>query len=219
MIIASSSEGTVRNGVGDTIKMELMSILRGDYLAPHVSIWWYKLDDINEVGNASMWIKANPNLGITVSYETYQSEVERAENVPSARNDILAKRFGIPMEGYTYFFTYYETLPPAKYGCGCNCNRNANYLAEFGANIAIPDGETVGPISLAFALDGGTIEASSMSATPTVTQAFFNVSRTKNIPVLNGCCQTLTVRNTSSIPILVSDPSIVISRPDLAITR
>lgn len=108
---------------------------------------------------------------------------------------------------------------PAKYGCGCNCNRNANYLAEFGANIAIPDEETVGPISLAFALDGGTIEASSMSATPTVTQAFFNVSRTKNIPVLNGCCQTLTVRNTSSIPILVSDPSIVISRPDLAITR
>lgn len=111
LIVASSSEGTVRNGVGDTIKMELMSILRGDYLAPHVSIWWYKLDDISEVGNANMWIKANPNLGITVSYETYQSEVERAENVPSARNDILAKRFGIPMEGYTYFFTYYETLP------------------------------------------------------------------------------------------------------------
>lgn len=108
---------------------------------------------------------------------------------------------------------------PAKYGCGCNCNRNAIYLAEFGANIAIPDGETVGPISLAFALDGGTIEASSMIATPTAVQSFYNVSRTKNISVLNGCCQTLTVRNTSSIPILVSDPSIVISRPDLAITR
>lgn len=108
---------------------------------------------------------------------------------------------------------------PTNYGCGCNCNRNANYLVVFGANIAIPDGETIGPISLAFALDGGTIEASSMSATPTVTEAFSNVSRTKNIPVLNGCCQTLTVRNTSSIPILVSDPSIVISRPDLAITR
>ena len=111
LIIASSSEGTVRNGIGDTIKMELMSILRGDYVAPHVSIWWYKLDDISEVSDARMWVKANPNLGITVSYETYQSDVERAENVPSARNDILAKRFGIPMEGYTYFFTYYETLP------------------------------------------------------------------------------------------------------------
>lgn len=108
---------------------------------------------------------------------------------------------------------------PSNYGCSCIRNRNAIYLAEFGANIAIPDGETVGPISLAFALDGGTIEASSMIATPTAVQSFYNVSRTKNISVLNGCCQTLTVRNTSSIPILVSDPSIVISRPDLAITR
>lgn len=108
---------------------------------------------------------------------------------------------------------------PSNYSCSCIRNRNAIYLAEFGANIAIPDGETVGPISLAFALDGGTIEASSMIATPTAVQSFYNVSRTKNISVLNGCCQTLTVRNTSSIPILVSDPSIVISRPDLAITR
>lgn len=114
LIVASSSEGTIRNGVGDTIKMELMSILKGEYSAPHVSIWWYRLDDISEINNVNMWIKANPNLGITVSYDTYQSEVERAENVPSARNDILAKRFGIPMEGYTFFFTYYETLPHSQ---------------------------------------------------------------------------------------------------------
>lgn len=111
LIIASSSEGTVRNGAGDSIKMELMDILKGDYQAPNVSIWWYKLDDIGEVGDPAMWVKANPNIGETVSYETYQRDVERAENVPSARNDILAKRFGIPMEGYTYFFTYEETLP------------------------------------------------------------------------------------------------------------
>lgn len=114
LIIASSSEGTVRNGPGDSIKMELMDILKGDYVAPNVSIWWYKLDDISEVGNPEMWEKANPNIGKTVSYETYQRDVERAENVPSARNDILAKRFGIPMEGYTYFFTYEETLPHKK---------------------------------------------------------------------------------------------------------
>lgn len=111
IIIAVSSEGTVRNGSGDTIKMELMDILRGDYLNPHVSIWYYKLDSVDEVSNPEMWLKANPNLGKTVSYETYHLEVERAEKVPAARNDILAKRFGIPMEGYTYFFTYEETLP------------------------------------------------------------------------------------------------------------
>ena len=110
LIIASSSEGTVRNGIGDTIKMELMSILRGEYFNPHVSIWWYKLDDVNEVKNPNMWIKANPNIGKTVKYEAYQLDVERAEKAPAARNDILAKRFGIPMEGYTYFFTYDETL-------------------------------------------------------------------------------------------------------------
>ena len=109
LIIATSSEGTVRNGVGDTIKMELMKMLKGEYYNPHVSIWWYKLDDIDEVGNPEMWIKANPNIGKTVTYETYQLAVERAENNPSQRNDILAKRFGIPMEGYTYFFTYEET--------------------------------------------------------------------------------------------------------------
>lgn len=109
LIIASSSEGTVRNGVGDTIKMQLMDILKGDYIAPQISIWWYKLDDIKEVSNPSLWIKANPNLGLTVKYEAYQEDVEKAEKVPSARNDILAKRFGIPMEGYTYFFTYEET--------------------------------------------------------------------------------------------------------------
>ena len=110
LIIASSSEGTVRNGVGDTIKMELMDILKGEYINPHVSIWWYKLDDISEVANPEMWVKANPNIGKTVTYEAYQLDVERAEKAPAARNDILAKRFGIPMEGYTYFFTYDETL-------------------------------------------------------------------------------------------------------------
>ena len=111
LIVAISSEGTVRNGSGDTIKMELMDILKGEYINPHVSIWYYKLDDVKEVGDPSKWIKANPNLGKTVTYETYQLEVERAEKAPAARNDILAKRFGIPMEGYTYFFTYEETLP------------------------------------------------------------------------------------------------------------
>lgn len=109
LIVATSSEGTVRNGSGDTIKMELMSILKGEYQNPHVSIWWYKLDSIEEVGNPDMWPKANPNIGITVKYETYQLDVERAEKAPAARNDILAKRFGLPMEGYTYFFSYAET--------------------------------------------------------------------------------------------------------------
>lgn len=111
LIVATSSEGTVRNNVGDTIKMELMSILRGEYNNPHVSIWYYRLDDIKEVANPAMWLKANPNLGHIVTYETYQLEVERAEKSPSNRNDILAKRFGIPLEGHTYFFTYEETQP------------------------------------------------------------------------------------------------------------
>lgn len=114
LIVAISSEGTVRNGVGDTIKMELMSILKGDYQAPHTSIWYYKLDDVKEVADPSMWVKANPNLGKTVSYETYHNDVERAEKAPATRNDILAKRFGLPMEGYTYFFTYEETIPHRK---------------------------------------------------------------------------------------------------------
>lgn len=114
LIIAISSEGTVRNGVGDSIKLELLSILKGEYVNPHVSIWYYKLDDVKEVANPEMWIKANPNLGKTVTYDTYQLEKERAEKVPSARNDILAKRFGLPMEGYTYFFRYEETLPHNK---------------------------------------------------------------------------------------------------------
>ena len=111
LILAVSSEGTVRNSVGDTIKMELMDILKGEYINPHVSIWYYKLDSIEEVNNPEMWIKAQPNIGKTVSYEVYQLDVERAEKAPATRNDILAKRFGIPMEGYTYFFTYEETLP------------------------------------------------------------------------------------------------------------
>lgn len=117
IIIASSSEGTVRNGCGDTIKMELLDILKGEYLNPHVSIWYYKLDDLKEVADPSMWLKANPNLGKTVSYETYQLEVEKAEKAPASRNEILAKRFGIPLEGYTYFFTYEETL----------CHRHQDY--------------------------------------------------------------------------------------------
>ena len=111
LIIAMSSEGTVRNGSGDTIKMELMEILKGDYVNPHVSIWYYRLDEVEEVGDPRTWLKANPNIGKTVTYETYQLDVERAEKAPAVRNDILAKRFGIPMEGYTYFFTYDETLP------------------------------------------------------------------------------------------------------------
>ena len=114
LIIAISSEGTVRNGPGDTIKMELADILKGDYVNRHVSIWWYKLDSIDEVADPEMWMKAQPNIGKTVSYETYQLDVERAEKNPSVRNDILAKRFGIPMEGYTYYFTYEETLPHRK---------------------------------------------------------------------------------------------------------
>ena len=114
LIVAISSEGTVRNGSGDTIKMELMNILKGEYNDIHTSIWWYKLDSVDEVGNPDMWLKANPNLGKTVSYETYQLEVDRAENAPATRNDTLAKRFGIPCEGYTYYFTYEETLPHRK---------------------------------------------------------------------------------------------------------
>lgn len=114
LIVATSSEGTIRNGSGDTIKMELMDILKGEYINPHVSIWWYKLDSVDEVAEPDKWLKANPNLGKTVSYETYQLDVERAEKAPAARNDILAKRFGIPMEGYTYYFTYEETIPHRK---------------------------------------------------------------------------------------------------------
>lgn len=113
-MLLTSSEGTVRNGIGDSIKMELMSILKGDYDAKHISIWWYKLDDIKEVGDPEKWIKANPNIGKTVEYEVYQEDVLRAEKVPSARNDILAKRFGLPLEGYTYFFTYEETIPSKR---------------------------------------------------------------------------------------------------------
>lgn len=114
LIVASSSEGTVRNGAGDTIKMELMSILKGDYINDHVSIWYYRLDNIEEVGHPELWIKANPNLGKTVEYETYQLDVERAEKNPAARNDILAKRFGLPLEGFTYFFPYEETIPKTR---------------------------------------------------------------------------------------------------------
>lgn len=127
LIVATSSEGTVRHGAGDTIKMELMKILKGEYIQPHVSIFWYRLDDVSEVEDPAMWIKANPNLGKTVSYETYQLDKERAEKAPAVRNDILAKRFGIPMEGYTYFFTYEETLPHHRqYFRGMPCSLGAD---------------------------------------------------------------------------------------------
>ena len=134
MIIATSSEGTVRNGPGDTIKMELMDILKGDYVNPHVSIWWYKLDSVDEVANPNMWVKANPNIGMTVSYETYQNDVERAEKAPAARNDILAKRFGIPTEGYTYYFTYEETIPHRKrdfWGMPCSMGADLSQGDDF----------------------------------------------------------------------------------------
>lgn len=134
LIIATSSEGTVRNAAGDSIKMELMNILKGDYINPHVSIWYYRLDDINEVGDPSTWLKANPNLGKTVTYETYQLDVERAEKAPATRNDILAKRFGIPLEGYTYFFSYEETLPHKKrtyWGMPCSMGADLSKGDDF----------------------------------------------------------------------------------------
>lgn len=132
LIVAISSEGTVRNGPGDTIKMELMQILKGEYYNPHTSIWWYKLDDIKEVSNPEMWVKANPNIGKTVSYETYQLDVERAEKAPATRNDILAKRFGIPMEGYTYFFSYQDTE--------CHRHRSFNGMScSMGADLSQGD--------------------------------------------------------------------------------
>lgn len=134
LIVATSSEGTVRNGSGDTIKMELMDILKGDYINPHVSIWYYKLDSVDEVSNPEMWLKANPNLGKTVTYETYQLDVERAEKAPATRNDILAKRFGIPMEGYTYYFTYEETLPHRKrdyWGMTCSLGADLSQGDDF----------------------------------------------------------------------------------------
>ena len=146
LIVAVSSEGTVRNGPGDTIKMELMDILKGEYTNPHVSIWWYKLDSVDEVRRPEMWAKAQPNLGKTVSYETYQLDVERAEKAPSSRNDILAKRFGLPMEGYTYFFTYEETLPHKrrdfwKMGCamGVDLSRGDDFCA-FTFLFPLPNG-------------------------------------------------------------------------------
>ena len=134
LIVAISSEGTVRNGSGDTIKMELMEMLKGEYINPHTSIWWYKLDSLDEVARPEMWRKANPNLGITVSYETYQLDVERAEKAPATRNDILAKRFGIPMEGYTYYFTYDETLTHRKrdfWGMPCSLGADLSQGNDF----------------------------------------------------------------------------------------
>ena len=147
LIVATSSEGTVRNGAGDTIKMELMSILRGEYQAPHTSIWYYKLDSVDEVAEPDKWLKANPNLGKTVSYEAYQLDVERAEKAPAARNDILAKRFGIPMEGYTYYFTYEETIPHKQRSfwqmpcsLGCDLSRGDDFCS-FTFLFPLPHGE------------------------------------------------------------------------------
>ena len=147
LIVAISSEGTVRNGSGDTIKMELMEILKGEYSAPHTSIWWYKLDSIDEVNDPEMWLKANPNLGKTVTYDTYQLDVERAEKAPATRNDILAKRFGIPMEGHTYFFTYEETLPQKRkrdyWGMPCALGADLSQGDDFCAftfMFPLPDG-------------------------------------------------------------------------------
>lgn len=146
LIIATSSEGTVRNGSGDTIKMELMKILKGEYFNPHVSIWWYKLDSIDEIAQPDKWLKANPNIGKTVSYETYQLDVERAENAPATRNDILAKRFGIPMEGYTYYFSYEETLPHKKrdfWGLSCALGADLSQgddFCSFAFLFPLPDG-------------------------------------------------------------------------------
>lgn len=134
LILAVSSEGTVRNSTGDSMKLELLKILKGEFYDPHTSIWYYRLDDIKEVANPEMWVKAQPNIGITVSYETYQRDVERAEHVPSARNDILAKRFGIPMEGYTYFFTYEETLPHRRrdfWGLPCSMGADLSQGDDF----------------------------------------------------------------------------------------
>nr|DAQ79236.1 MAG TPA: Large Terminase [Caudoviricetes sp.] len=134
LILAVSSEGTVRNSAGDSMKLELLKILKGEFYEPHTSIWYYRLDDIKEVANPEMWVKAQPNIGITVSYETYQRDVERAEHVPSARNDILAKRFGIPMEGYTYFFTYEETLPHRRrdfWGLPCSMGADLSQGDDF----------------------------------------------------------------------------------------
>ena len=147
LIIAISSEGTVRNGCGDTIKMELMDILKGKYVNPHVSIWYYKLDSIDELNDPAMWVKANPNLGQTVSYETYQIEMERAENAPAARNDILAKRFGLPMEGYTYYFTYEETIPHRHrdyWGMECSMGMDLSQgddFCSFTFLFPLPDGK------------------------------------------------------------------------------
>lgn len=158
LIIASSSEGTVRNGVGDSIKMELMSILKGDYVDPHTSIWYYKLDSIDEVNNPDMWEKACPNIGKTVTYETYQRDVERAEKNPTARNDILAKRFDIPLEGYTYFFTYEETLPHRKRdfwsmpcAMGCDLSQGDDFCS-FTFLFPLP-GETFGIKTLNYISD------------------------------------------------------------------
>lgn len=193
IIVAMSSEGTVRNGSGDTIKMELMDILKGEIYAPWVSIWYYKLDSVDEVGDPAMWLKANPNLGKTVSYETYQRDVERAEKVPAARNDILAKRFGIPMEGYTYFFTYEETEPHRRadyYGMPC----------AMGADLS--QGDDFCAFTFLFPLSGGRFGVKTRSYISSYTlqklplamrQKYEEFMREGSLVVLEGSLLDLTI--------------------------
>ena len=193
MIVAMSSEGTVRNGSGDSIKMELMDILKGDIYAPWVSIWYYKLDSVDEVADPAMWLKANPNLGKTVSYETYQRDVDRAEKVPAARNDILAKRFGIPMEGYTYFFTYEETLPHRRmdfYGMPC----------AMGADLS--QGDDFCAFTFLFPLSGGRFGVKTRSYISSLTfqklpiamrQKYEEFMREGSLVVLEGSLLDLTL--------------------------
>lgn len=163
LILAISSEGTVRNGSGDTIKMELEDILRGEYHAPHISIWYYRLDDVQEVADPAMWVKANPNLGMTVTYETYQLDVERAEKAPASRNDILAKRFGIPMEGLTYFFTYEETIPHRR-----RLNAFDGMPAAMGADLS--QGEDFCAFTFMFPLANGSFGIKTRSYISSLTQ-------------------------------------------------
>lgn len=197
LIVATSSEGTVRNGVGDTIKMELLDILKGKYVAPHVSIWYYKLDNIEEINDESMWLKANPNLGKTVKYETYQLDVERAENNPAARNDILAKRFNIPLEGYTYFFPYDETLPHRHRNFkGCTCSMGAD----------LSQGDDFCAFTFLFPLANGTygVKARSYISSLTYNQ-LHNAARQKYDDFIAEGSMVVMEGNTLDIPTVFED--------------
>lgn len=197
LIVATSSEGTVRNGVGDTIKMELLDILKGKYAAPHVSIWYYKLDNIEEVNDPSMWIKANPNIGKTVKYETYKLDVERAENNPAARNDILAKRFNIPLEGYTYFFPYEETLPHRHRSFkGCTC--------AMGADLS--QGDDFCAFTFLFPLPNGTFGVKARSYISSLTyNQLHNAARQKYDDFIAEGSMVVMEGNTLDIPTVFED--------------